>query len=162
MSSCQAIELDHLGSPLSSIRGVAELLHQRPSAVYVVPGEPIPAPRQTARDRWGSNKRPAVQRYHDWRDAARTFIPHPPAAKDIDMLAIVCAWQPPSSWSQRKRGRSLGERKRTKPDWDNVAKTVCDALWPQDSPLGDALVLRRFAEQASVVLYLWLREEGGK
>lgn len=65
--------------------------------------------------------------------------------------------QVPASYSKAKRVACLsGQMVPTKkPDWENVAKSVCDAfngiVWNDDSQVVDATVTKRFAESACVV-----------
>jgi Holliday junction resolvase RusA-like endonuclease len=64
----------------------------------------------------------------------------------------------PASWSRRKRADALaGALLPTgKPDIDNAAKLVCDALnklvWKDDSQIVEAHITRRYAEAPQTVI----------
>lgn len=99
---------------------------------FVVPGAPMGKPRMTQRDKW--QKRPAVLRYREYCDRIRAAAGSlPPGAYAIAVLA----WMPmPESWSKKKKEALCGQMCRSKPDWDNIGKAVCDALLEDDSILG--------------------------
>lgn len=73
-------------------------------------------------------------------------------------LAVrIDAWCPiPSSWSRRKHARALDEQlmPTTKPDIDNVAKAVLDALngtaFADDSQIVDLTCTKRYGAQPHV------------
>ena len=76
-------------------------------------------------------------------------------------LKIVATFEPAKSW--RKAQRLLAHRGLvahvTKPDWDNVAKAVCDALTGtvivDDKQIVDAHVRKRYGEHAQVEISVW-------
>ncbi len=63
----------------------------------------------------------------------------------------------PASFSKRKRLDAIERRLRptTKPDWDNIAKTI-DALnkvvWPDDAAVVDAVVRKFYSEKPALVI----------
>lgn len=86
-------------------------------------------PRMTQRDRW--QKRPCVLRYREYCDKIRAEageIPPDPLAVHIKAYLPMAA-----SWSKKKKAQMLGQRQRLKPDWDNIGKAICDALFDEDS-----------------------------
>lgn len=86
-------------------------------------------PRMTQRDKW--QKRSCVVRYRAYCDRIRAStgpIPDDPLA--IHIKAFISM---PSSWSKKKKQEMLGQRHRQKPDWDNIGKAICDALFTEDS-----------------------------
>ena len=117
---------------------------------FIVPG-PCPGKvRMSQRDRWC--KRDVVVRYRAWQDLARAFAAKaggvPPAEK-VDMLMVSAYYMPPESWSQKKQAEAIGQTKRTRPDGDNCAGSLQDALWPDnDAALGDLIVRRRWARES--------------
>lgn len=102
---------------------------------FVVMGEPMGKPRMTQRDVW--KKRPVVLRYRDYCDRIKEAVPN--RVLDVDVYAImVTAFVPmPKSWSKKKKAALLGTICRSKPDWDNIGKAVCDALLKEDSGIAD-------------------------
>lgn len=81
----------------------------------------------------------------------------------MDILAIM---EPPKSWSKRKIAAALnGELKPTvKPDLDNIAKIVADALnglaYHDDSCIVDLMVRKRYGAEARVEV--WIKAECAK
>ena len=95
----------------------------------VIHGTPLGKPRQTQRDKWA--KRPCVMRYRGWADRARAaaglMLPPADSVTSLDWTAF---FEPPKSWSKKKRCAAIGELHRVPFDLDNLAKSLCDALWP--------------------------------
>ena len=120
-----------------------------------VPGEPVSKPRMSQRDVW--KKRPVVLRYREYCDRIRAVAKLQP---DWDCYAIeVTAFvSMPPSWSKKKRAEMLGTLMRSKPDWDNIGKGICDALFKEDSILAGGTVWKFWCDAASarteiIVLY---------
>ena len=92
-------------------------------------GKPVGKPRMTQRDKF--HKRPAAQRYWDFKAALRATAG--PLLPGPDMV-VVSAWVPmPPSWSKTKKEAMACQPCRQKPDWDNIGKAVCDALFDEDA-----------------------------
>ncbi|HEV2674118.1 MAG TPA: RusA family crossover junction endodeoxyribonuclease [Aliidongia sp.] len=76
-------------------------------------------------------------------------------------ISIYAAFPVPASWSQKKRAAALaGEiRPAGKPDYDNVAKIVGDALnqivWRDDSQIVSAAVHKHYSEKPTLKLAVW-------
>ena len=114
-------------------------------------------PRMTQRDKW--QKRDCVLRYREYCDRIRA------AAKlcaDWDCYAVeVLAHLPmPKSWTKKKRAALMGQMMRAKPDWDNIGKAVCDALFKEDSMLAGGTVWKFWTDdehtrtEITVLFYL--------
>ena len=107
--------------------------------------EPMGAVRLSSSDRW--KKRPRAQKYFDWKNRFKAII-----SKSIELQAVIndvvksggiaisTYHQVPESWSKKKKLSSYGGQMRSKPDWDNVAKAVCDVLFKEDSHIANAVV----------------------
>jgi Holliday junction resolvase RusA-like endonuclease len=96
---------------------------------FIVKGVPMGKPRMTQRDKW--QKRPCVIRYRLYCDQIREEageIPPEPLAVHIKAFLPMAA-----SWSKKKKAENVGKRQRLKPDWDNIGKAICDALFDEDS-----------------------------
>ena len=90
---------------------------------------PIGKPRMTQRDKWA--QRDCVMQYRAWCDRARLNclgVTVTPVA--LDFYAHIPM---PPSWSKKKQAAMAGELHRQKPDLDNIAKAIMDALWKDDS-----------------------------
>lgn len=95
---------------------------------FTIPSAPMGKPRMTQSDKW--NKRNEVVRYRQWADAARlaTGGRHPDPIR-VDIIAYLPI---PKSHSAKLHQAKLGNLHRSKPDFDNISKGVCDALWKHD------------------------------
>jgi Holliday junction resolvase RusA-like endonuclease len=105
-------------------------------------GAPIGKPRMTRRDKWA--KRPAVLRYREWADRLREVAGTLPSATEVDALNWTAYFEPPVSWSKKRRLAAMGTLHRAKPDLDNVAKAVMDALWTADSGIAQGTIAKRW------------------
>ena len=90
---------------------------------------PIGKPRMTKRDKWA--KRPTVVKYRIFADALRECMAGVDLS-DVLFLGIVAYLPFPKSYSATKRDALAGKLHRMKPDADNIAKAVMDALLPED------------------------------
>jgi Holliday junction resolvase RusA-like endonuclease len=99
---------------------------------FIIPGVPIGKPRQTRRDKW--KQRPCVLRYREWADTAREAAGF--TQKNglcLPLSLVVVAYFPmPASWSKAKQFAHKGQPHTSKPDADNVIKSVMDALFQND------------------------------
>jgi Holliday junction resolvase RusA-like endonuclease len=103
--------------------------------------DPMGAPRMTRADSW--KKRPVVLRYREYKDAIREAFKDYPV-HDVVTVGIVAYFPMPESWSMKKLAAMSGKIHRVKPDVDNVAKGVLDALLEQDSCVSDLIVCKRW------------------
>lgn len=109
---------------------------------------PMGKPRMTQRDRW--KKRPAVLRYHAFKDTFRAEIRKLPHLKTALESGAVCdlswiAYLPmPKSWSMKKRAEMRGQLHRAKPDRDNIDKAILDALFADDSGIASGRLEKRW------------------
>lgn len=81
----------------------------------------------TQRDRW--KKRPAVERYHAFCDELRVQWQRP-LPNEIELIFYLPM---PPSWSKKKRREFVVSPHQQKPDIDNLAKAVMDALCKDDA-----------------------------
>jgi Holliday junction resolvase RusA-like endonuclease len=101
---------------------------------FILPGDPIGKPRQTQSDRW--KRRACVVRYRQWADALRAAavaglkggLPEEWPVK-VDILAT---FGHPGSWSAARKAQASRAPHHSKPDVDNIAKAVLDALIEND------------------------------
>ena len=92
-----------------------------------------------------------MTRWREWADKCRAVVGAVPPAEEVNELRIIAYFEPPKSWSKKKRCAAIGERHRVKPDFDNIAKAVADALWPNDdSGIADARISKRYDFKARV------------
>lgn len=80
----------------------------------------------TQRDKWA--KRPEVLRYRAFCDVARLLrIDVPPACRIVFHIPM------PPSWTKKQRADNEGQPHLQKPDLDNLAKALLDAVYEDDS-----------------------------
>src|SRR3990167_5593278 len=109
---------------------------------FIIEGTPVGAPRMTQRDKWA--QRPCVMRYRAWKDRARAAagkLPEPDAIENLSWLAV---FSPPARWSKKKREAAIGTLHRSKPDRDNLDKSVLDALFADDSGIAMGTIEKRW------------------
>jgi len=76
-------------------------------------------------------------------------------------IAIEAHFVPPKSWSKRGVADALAGRMAhlSKPDWDNVAKSVCDAfkgiVWDDDSRVVMGQVQKSWAAEPMIRVTIW-------
>lgn len=118
-------------SMLADISGVKQ---------FIVPVEPVGAPRMTQRDKW--KKRPCVLRYFAFRDAVRKAVG--PIASVPDRVDCIFYFAMPKSWSKKKQAKFVGLPHRVKPDRDNCDKAICDSLFEEDSAIHEGSQIKRW------------------
>ena len=97
---------------------------------YILNVPPMGKPRQTQRDKWA--KRDVVVRYRAWCDDLRAeaervgFVMPEAGARFVFRVPM------PKSWNKKKRAAMDGQPHQQRPDWDNMAKGVMDALCPDE------------------------------
>ncbi len=112
--------------------------------------DPVAKPRMTQRDRWA--RRPCVVRYWDYCEALRKeckrqrwLLP--------DSVAMIFIVPMPKSWTKKRRTDMDGEPHQKKPDADNLAKSVLDALRPEnDSEVWLLVTEKLWGDQGAVIL----------
>lgn len=88
------------------------------------------------------------------RLTAAPLFPEPLAGPvALDILAV---FEPPKSWSKAKTKRMLGGPHIQRPDFDNIEKTVCDALngvaYADDGQIAEARTIKRWGPKACTVI----------
>jgi Holliday junction resolvase RusA-like endonuclease len=113
----------------------AKIIPEEGEINFLVIGDPMGKPRMTQRDRW--KKRPVVLRYHDYCDRIREAAPTLVAQVDVYAVDVIAHIAMPDSWAKKKKAALDEQMCRGKPDWDNIGKAVCDALFEEDSGIAD-------------------------
>lgn len=111
------------------------------------PITPVPKPRMTRRDARG-DKRPAVARYHAFKDECRLRKVSMPLAG-----AHVRFYLPmPKSWPKKKRALMSGQPHHQTPDVDNMLKALLDAVHIDDKAVWDVRVTKYWAVEGKIVI----------
>ncbi|MEE8128174.1 RusA family crossover junction endodeoxyribonuclease [Candidatus Vondammii sp. HM_W22] len=97
---------------------------------------PQAKPRMTKRDKWA--KRPAVQRYHAFKDEIRYRKVKLPESG----WHVVFQIQMPKSWANKKRLQMAGKPHQVVPDKDNLEKALLDSLFLDDCRVWDGRVTK--------------------
>lgn len=114
-----------------------------------IPVDPVGKPRMTQRDKW--KQRPCVMRYRAFADRLREECGRHQFVPPESGLSITFFLPMPSSWSQKKKARMWDKPHQQKPDWDNLVKSVFDALLKDDSKVWSVnKVEKRWAYRGSI------------
>jgi Holliday junction resolvase RusA-like endonuclease len=105
--------------------------------------EPMGAPRMTRADAW--KKRPVVLRYRAYKDEIRKAC-EKCVETDVVTVKVAAYFSMPESWSVKKKIKNAGMLHRVKPDVDNCAKGILDAILEQDSCVADLIASKRWVE----------------
>lgn len=116
---------------------------------------PIGSPRPRFRNtgRFVQTYMPASYTKH--KDFIREQMPNVLLDGELK-VTLSFYFEPPKSWSNRKRLLAIGQYKRTKPDIDNLIKTVLDAandhLWKDDNQIVEIHSFKQYAEEPKIIL----------
>lgn len=58
----------------------------------------------------------------------------------------------PASWPAKKRAEMAGEPHRSRPDLDNLAKGLLDALYEEDAFIWDARYTKAWGERGAIIV----------
>lgn len=116
---------------------------------------PIGSPRPRFRNtgRFVQTYMPASYTKH--KDFIREQMPNVLLNGELK-VTLSFYFEPPKSWSNRKRLLAIGQYKRTKPDIDNLIKTVLDAanekVWNDDNQIVEIHSFKQYAEEPKIIL----------
>lgn len=108
---------------------------------------PMGKPRMTQRDKW--KKRPVVMRYRDFCDELRLLMRDFPLP---DAISLQFVMPMPKSWSKKKRAALNGKPHQQRPDGDNLAKAVLDALYAEDSTIHTLHITKTWGDKGSITI----------
>jgi Holliday junction resolvase RusA-like endonuclease len=113
--------------------------------------EPIPQPRHRVTSIGGRARTylPTKHPVHEYkRRIAEAVKDWPKFPKGVPLSLELWFWLPiPASWSKRKQAAQLHNKHTQKPDIDNLAKAVMDAMsgcWHDDCQVADLTVRKRW------------------
>lgn len=107
--------------------------------------DPVAKPRMTRRDRWAN--RPVVAKYYKFCNTLREKYGEQITAGQVRLEFQVPM---PKSWSKKKKQLMNLQPHQQRPDIDNYAKAVLDALTDDDSHVYSLLATKHWAETGSV------------
>ena len=126
---------------------------------FMVPGEPVGKGRPRVVRRGGFTQTYTPEKTASYENLVKLEFQRQGGRmlKDGPVFLSIQAWYGiPKSVSKRKREAMMGGliRPTRKPDCDNVAKVIADALnglaWRDDSQVVSLLVVKRFGEEPGV------------
>ena len=96
---------------------------------------PVTAPRMTSRDKWGTNKRPCVERYHAYRDEVKLKKVKLP----VYGSHVIFTLPMPNSWPNKKKAQFDGKPHQLvrSNDVDNLLKALMDSVYANDGMIWD-------------------------
>lgn len=102
----------------------------------------------TRRDQW--QQRESVVRYRKWKDAVRfcLIVAGGPVEGKAYRVKAHFVFEPPPSLLQKSRTRALLQPHTVKPDLDNLAKGLLDALFHADQKVVELIVTKAYGEKA--------------
>lgn len=123
---------------------------------FTIAVDPVAAPRMTRRDKWLKPRRACVQKYFDYRDRLQSEVGDIPTVPDELHCTFTIAM--PDSWPKAKRLKMIGCLHKQRPDFDNFAKAICDALFMEDGGIAVASQEKRWGLRGSVTLTMIWRQ----
>jgi Holliday junction resolvase RusA-like endonuclease len=99
-------------------------------------------------DKW--KKRPAVLRYRAFCDTLRLQAQ---GYEVPEQLGIRFHMPMPPSWSKKKRAAHMDQPHQSRPDIDNLVKSVLDALCEEDSYVHTIHAEKRWSDTG--MIHLW-------
>lgn len=123
--------------------------------------KPCPAPRMTKSDRWKidpnhpdkrKRQRPAVTRYFQFR---KNFMAECFKNKyDLeDVLNLCFVLEMPKSWSIKKKNSNRYCPHQSRPDRDNMLKSVQDAFSKDDGYVWDGRTLKIWGDEDMIIIF---------
>ena len=108
------------------------------------PVTPVAKPRMTRADRW--KKRPATEKYWRFKDEVRLLgVTVPDSGSHVTFIIPM-----PKSWSKKKKLALDGQPHRQRPDVDNLAKALLDAIFDEDAGVWDIRVTKLWGGVGSI------------
>ena len=104
---------------------------------------PVAKPRMTRSDKW--KKRPATDKYWQFKDKVREA--------NIELYngcTITFHISMPVSWSNKKRDSMRFQYHEQKPDIDNFAKALLDAIYDDDAHIAHITIIKKWADQGAI------------
>lgn len=92
---------------------------------------------------------PFALRYWEWKDAIKWEA----KAQNFeigDQIAIRATFKMPKSWNKSKQLEMNHKRHQQKPDFDNIAKAVCDALHADDKRVFFGLSMKVWGDRDEI------------
>lgn len=116
---------------------------------------PIGSPRPRFRNTGRYVQTYMPTKYTKHKEFIRKQMPKEMLESEIK-ISLHFYFQPPKSWSKKRKLIAIGQYKRTKPDIDNLIKTVLDAannhLWKDDNQIVHIESFKQYAEIPKIIM----------
>ena len=121
---------------------------------FTIPGEPVGKGRARASAVGGFARMYTPKKTSSYEGKVAVIYaalgrPHPDESRPPFAVTIQAHFEKPASWSAKKRAAMDGEPCCKKPDADNIAKIICDALnglaWHDDSQIAELTVFKTWS-----------------
>ncbi len=109
---------------------------------------PVPKPRMTQRDKWA--KRKCVAEYYTYKDEIKKHLK--PEDFPVSGAHVTFFLPMPKSWSKKKKDRHYLKPHQKRPDVDNLAKGLLDALYSEDAHIYDIRVSKYWAHKGLITI----------
>lgn len=107
---------------------------------------PVPKPRMVKSDAWA--KRPAVLRYWEFKDKLVSLWG---VDRELpEQIGLIFIIPMPESWSEKKKVLMDGNPHQTKPDIDNLAKSIFDCLADADAYIWRVNAVKYWGRSGSI------------
>lgn len=120
--------------------------------IRVYPITPVPAPRQTRRDKFAATSRypvrPPVARFRAYCDELKIRAVQIPETFHHVVFVLGC----PASWSARQKAAHEGMPHRAKPDRDNLEKALLDGLFGDDAHVWDGRTTKLWGARSMLIV----------
>lgn len=115
---------------------------------------PIPKPRMTRRDKWLNPPRPGVARYWKFKDEINRQANSLGFKMPENNFHVIFHIPMPKSWTGHRKDTMVGTKHQQKPDFDNLAKGLIDAICAEDKFIWDARVTKLWAHEGKIEIVI--------
>ena len=109
---------------------------------------PVPAPRMSKSDVWKVPRRPCVQRYFDFRDKVKELgITISESGTHVTFVLPM-----PKSWNNVQKTYMDGMCHQSRPDIDNLGKSLMDSLYKEDAHIWDIRITKIWGYEGKIII----------
>ena len=119
------------------------------SSLLVYEGPIVAKPRMVRSDKW--KIRAVTTRYWAFKNLINIAAKNQGFALG-ECFTILFEIEMPKSWSQKKKDEMDGQPHKSRPDLDNMEKSICDCLLAEDSGVWKVMAEKRWAAKSRIVI----------
>ena len=119
---------------------------------YIIPINPMPAPRMVYSDRYGKKgkRRPVVMKYHTYKDSLRLEHGINFGHKDCE-IELMFEMPMPKSWSEETKAGAYLQPHQQTPDIDNLVKGFLDAVCEDDRHIYKISAIKIWSDRGRII-----------